>query len=92
MAHLDEQQKHSLRMYRDQTCINNISKSLRVITMKDAQILDGRDGYCYFFTSLAEGPMLSTMAMTQIHVLLSIIHSYIPGVSFICDCKLLAIK
>lgn len=43
-----------------------------------SQVVPGRDGYCYFFTSLAEGPMLSSMAMQQILVLLHVIHSYIP--------------
>ena len=42
------------------------------------QITSGRDGYVYFFTSMAEGPMLSPVAMQQILVLLHVIHSYIP--------------
>ena len=42
------------------------------------QVVPGRDGYAYFFTSMAEGPMLSSMAMQQILVLLHVIHSFIP--------------
>lgn len=42
------------------------------------QVVSGRDGYSYFFTSMAEGPMLSSMAMQQILVLLHVIHSFIP--------------
>lgn len=71
-------EKRRKDMYHDPTCINNISRSLRVIPMKDAQVKPGRDGYCYFFTSMAEGPMLSSMALQQILVLLHVIHSYIP--------------
>ena len=41
-------------------------------------MVPGRDGYAYFFTSMAEGPMLSSMAMQQILVLLHVIHSFIP--------------
>ena len=42
------------------------------------QVKPGRDGYVYCFTSMAEGPMLSSMAMQQILVLLHVIHSFIP--------------
>ena len=66
------------RMYYDRDCSNNISRSLRVVPLEDVQISPGRDGYAYFFTSMAEGPMLSSMALQQILVLLHVIHSFIP--------------
>ena len=74
----NEEEEYRRSMYHNPICINNISRSLRVVQMKDAQIVEGRDGYCYFFTSMAEGPMLSSMALQQILVLLHVIHSYIP--------------
>ena len=66
------------KMYYDRDCSNNISRSLRVESIQDLQLVPGRDGYAYFFTSLAEGPMLSPMALQQILVLLHVIHSFIP--------------
>lgn len=70
----DPREEYRKRMYTDPICINNISRSLRVIPMKDAQVVAGRDGYCYFFTSMSDGPMLSSMAMQQIQVLLQKTH------------------
>jgi hypothetical protein len=56
-------------------CIGNVQQ--RTDYYKK-QVVPGRDGYAYFFTSMAEGPMLSSMAMQQILVLLHVIHSFIP--------------
>ena len=39
---------------------------------------EGLDGYVYFFNSVAEGPMMSTMTLKHILMLLHIIHSYVP--------------
>lgn len=43
-----------------------------------SQVVAGRDGYAYYFTSMAEGPVTTTMTLKQILVLLHIIHSFIP--------------
>ena len=79
------------RMYKDRDCSSNISKNLRVVPIEDVQICAGRDGYAYFFTSLAEGPMLSSMALQQILILLHVIHSFIPE-ECILDTDLLKVK
>lgn len=41
-------------------------------------MVPGRDGYAYFFNSVAEGPMMSTMTLKHILVLLHVINSFIP--------------
>ena len=42
------------------------------------QAVPGQTGYTYYFNSLAEGPMMTTIALKQILVLLHIIHSFVP--------------
>jgi hypothetical protein len=68
-----------MQLYDDPDCCNNLSRSLRVVPgIWDVQVESNYDGYLYCFTSVADGPMLSQMALKQILVLLHVIHSFIP--------------
>lgn len=49
-----------------------------MMTVFCLQIIPGRDGYTYFFNSVAEGPVMTNMTLKHILVLLHIIHSFIP--------------
>lgn len=66
------------QMYYDPDCNNNVARSMRIVSMEDVKIDPNVDGYVYCFTSVADGPVLSQMALKQILVLLHIIFSYVP--------------
>ena len=51
---------------------------MRIVDLMDVQVDRNVDGYVYCFTSVADGPVLSQMALKQILVLLHVIFSYIP--------------
>ena len=77
-AEEDEGIKYKHFLYTDPDCSNNVARCLRVVRMSDIQTVPGRDGYTYFFNSVAEGPMMTAMTLKQILVLLHVIHSFIP--------------
>ena len=77
--HLDDSEAQMRRqLYYDPDCCNNLSRSMRIVNLPDVQVDPNTDGYVYCFTSVADGPMLSQMAMKQILVLLHVIFSYVP--------------
>lgn len=54
---------------------NNMSRSLKIVDVKDVQELGESDGYLYAFLSEAEGPMLSSMCQKQILVIMHVLNS-----------------
>ena len=78
LDHEAERRLMEEQMQLDPQCNNNQSRSLVMVDIRDVQVDSNCDGYTFYFTSVADGPVMNKMTHQQIMCLLTVIHSFIP--------------